>query len=160
MVLQHVEDERAADALTVKVAAVDPQMVEHRDVVGGVAIPAVLCGDRGARLAAGIALIHRDDAVFVGELGGGVDRRRRLAPDIDHRGEPGRREGQDRKALAELLVVNMGAMVVDARHVVLLPGADRQAGMLIDLGRETKGPAPKAGPIGANGKLRLRRGGS
>ena len=34
--LDQVQDERAADALAVKMAAIDPQVVEQRDVVGGI----------------------------------------------------------------------------------------------------------------------------
>src|SRR6516165_9636247 len=56
VMLEHVHDERPADALTVEMAAVDTQAVEQRDVVGRVRVPAVLRGDRGTRLAAGVAL--------------------------------------------------------------------------------------------------------
>ena len=52
--LDQVEDERPADALTVEVAAIDAQVVEQRYVVGGVAIPSVVRGDRGARLTNGV----------------------------------------------------------------------------------------------------------
>src|SRR5437660_12360284 len=100
--------------------AVDAQMVEERNVVGGVAVPAVLRGDRGARLAAGVALVHRDDAELVGELGSRVDWRRGLAPYVDDRLQPRRRDSQDRETLAELLVIDMGAVVVKARHVGVL----------------------------------------
>jgi len=48
------DDERAADALAVEVALVDPQMVKHRDVIGGVVVPMVIRGDRCARLAAAL----------------------------------------------------------------------------------------------------------
>src|SRR5690242_6241714 len=105
LMLDQVQDERAADALAVEVTAVDAQMVEEGDVVGGVAVPTVLRGDRGARLAAGVALVHRDDPELVGELRRRVDRRRGLAPHVDDRLQPRRRKGQDRKALAELLVM-------------------------------------------------------
>jgi hypothetical protein len=120
LLLDQVEDERPADALAVEMTAIDAQMVEERDVVGGVAIPAVLRGDRGARLAAGIALVHRDDAELVGELGGRVDRRRGLAPDIDDRLQPRRRKSQDRETLAELLVIDARAVLFEARHVGVL----------------------------------------
>src|SRR5208283_4828721 len=103
-------------ALAVEMAFVDAQMVEQREMIVGIAVPIVLGGDRRARLAAGVALIHRDDAVFAGELDGRVDRRRGLAPNIDDRAQPGRREGEDRKAAAKFLVMNMGAMVVEAGH--------------------------------------------
>src|SRR5204863_6177931 len=118
-------DERAADALAVEVAAVDTQMVEEGDVVGSVAVPAVLRGDRGPRLAAGVALIHRNDAEFVGELGRRVDRRRGLAPYVDNRLQPRRRESQDRETLAELLIIDVGAMVLKARHVDVLSGFEK-----------------------------------
>ena len=101
-------------------AAVDAELVEQRDVVGGVAVPAVLRGDRGARLAAGVALVHRNDAKLVGELGRRVDRRRWLAPYVDHRLQPRRREGEDREPLTELLVIDAGAVVFKARDVGVL----------------------------------------
>ena len=41
MVLDQIRDERAADALAVQVALVDLQVIEHRDVVGGVGVPVV-----------------------------------------------------------------------------------------------------------------------
>src|SRR5437868_13806497 len=107
--------------------AVDAQMVEERNVVGGVAVPAVLRGDRGARLAAGIALVHRDDAKLVGELGRRVDRRRGLTPYVDDRLQPRRRKSQDRETLAELLVIDAPAVVFEARHVgVLSKGKQRE----------------------------------
>src|SRR5207248_82915 len=77
-------------------------------------------GDRGARLTAGIALIHRDDAVIRGELGRRVDWRGGLAPYLDHRGQTGRGKGQDRKALAEFLVTDARAVVFETRHVGIL----------------------------------------
>src|SRR5262249_35087310 len=104
------------NALAIEVAAVDAQMVEQSDVVGGVSVPAVLRGDRSARLAAGIALIHRDHPVVSRPLGGGIDRRRSLTPDRDHRSQPRRRESQDREALAKLLIMNMSAVVFKTRH--------------------------------------------
>jgi len=102
--LEHVQDERPADALTVEMAPVDAEVVEEGDVIGGVAVPAVLRGDRGAGLAAGVALIHRDHAEVRRPLGGGVDRRGGLAPHLDHRLQARGREGEDGEALAELLV--------------------------------------------------------
>jgi len=63
LVLDQVEDERPADALAVEVTAVEAQMVEHGNVVVGVGVPIILRAHRGARLAARIALVHRDDAV-------------------------------------------------------------------------------------------------
>src|SRR5688572_755101 len=110
-------------------------MVEQRDVIGGVAVPAVRGGDRGARLAAGVALIHRDDPVIRGELGRRIDRRGRLAPHRDHRLEAGRRKGQDRKPSAELLVVDAGAVVLKARHVGVLSSSNAQADILSDRAR-------------------------
>ena len=101
-------------------APVDAQMIEQRDMVGGVGVPAVLRRDRRARLAAGIALIHRDDAELAGEFGRRVDRRRGLAPHLDHRLQSGRREGQDRESLTELLVMDPGTVVFKAWHLVLL----------------------------------------
>ena len=112
--LDQVPDERPADALAVQVAPVDAQMVEEGDVVGGVAAPAILRGDRSAGLAARIALIHRDDTEFVGEFGGRVDRRQGLAPNVDHRLQPRRRESQDRETLTELLVIDARAVVLQA----------------------------------------------
>ena len=105
-----------ADALAEEMAPVDAQVVEHGDVVGGVGVPAVLRGDRRARLAAGIALIHRDHAEIRGELGGRVDRSGGLAPHIDHRLQAGRRKSEDRETLAELLVVDARAVMFKARH--------------------------------------------
>src|SRR5690242_652120 len=99
---------------------IDAQMVEQCDVVSGVGIPAVLRGDRGARLATSVSLVHRDDAKFVSELFGRIDRRRGLAPDVNHRLQPGGREGQNWETLSELLVVDAGAMMVKARHCGVL----------------------------------------
>src|ERR1700741_5210130 len=96
--------------------AIDAQMVEQGDVVGGVGIPGVLRGDWGAGLATSVSLVHRDDAKFVSELLGRIDRRRGLAPDVDHRLQPRGREGQNWETLSELLVVDAGAMMVKARH--------------------------------------------
>jgi hypothetical protein len=46
--LQQVQDERAADALAIQVTPIDPQMIEQRDMVFRVTVPAVLGRDRGA----------------------------------------------------------------------------------------------------------------
>ena len=80
--LQHVDDKRPADALTVEVALVDAQMVEHREMVVCVVVPASSLSVIGARRtsASGIALIHDDDAVVLRPFGDRVDRRHRLAP--------------------------------------------------------------------------------
>src|ERR1700746_1921403 len=88
--------------------------------VGGVGIPAVLRGDWGAGLATSVSLVHRDDTELVSELGGWVDWRRGLAPDVNHRLQPGGREGQNWETLSELLVVDAGAMMVKARHCGVL----------------------------------------
>src|SRR6202041_811565 len=104
--LKEVQNKRSTNALTVEMAALDAQMIEQRDVVGSVGVPVVSRGDRGVRLAAGIALVHRDDAVLAREFGGGVDWRRGLAPNVDHRREARRREGQDREAGAEFFVMD------------------------------------------------------
>jgi hypothetical protein len=118
--LDQIQDERPADALTVEMTAVDAQVVEEGDVVGGIAVPAILRGDRRARLAAGVALVHRDDAELVGELDCRVDRRRGLAPNVDDRLQPRRRESQDRETLAELLVIDARTVLFEARHVRVL----------------------------------------
>jgi hypothetical protein len=118
--LEHVHDERPADALTVKMAAVDAQTVEQRDVVAGVRVPAVLGVDRGARLAAGVALIHRNDAESVGELGRRIDRRGGLAPHRDRRLQAGRRKGQDREPMAELFIIDACTMMLETRHIGVL----------------------------------------
>ena len=101
-------------------AFVDAEVVEEGDVIGGVTIPTVLRGDRSARLAAGVTLIHRDHAEIGRELCGGVDRRRRLAPDCDHRLQAGGGEGEDRKPAAELLVIDVSAVMVKTRHIGVL----------------------------------------
>jgi hypothetical protein len=72
-------------------------------------------------MTAGIALVEGDDAERVGEFRRRIDRRRSLAPHRDHRLEPRRRKGQDRKAPTELLVMDMRAVMADARHVVCSP---------------------------------------
>src|SRR5579884_226400 len=83
-------------------AAIDAEMVEQRDVVGGIAVPAVLGRDRGAGAAAGVALIHRNDAKIRGKFEDRVDRRGGLAPDVDRRLQAGGREGQNGEPAAEL----------------------------------------------------------
>src|SRR5215471_7311637 len=97
--------------------AIYAEVVEKRDVIGRVFIPAVLRADRSLGLAAGVALIHRDDAELVRELGDRVDRRGGLAPDADHRLQARRREGKDREPLAEFFVKDASALVFKARHV-------------------------------------------
>src|SRR6516162_9780228 len=100
--------------------AIDAEVVEQCDVVGGICIPTVLCGDRGAGLATGVSLVHRADAELVSELRGWVDWRRGLAPNVNHRLQPRGREGQNWETLSELLVVDAGAVTVKAWHFRLL----------------------------------------
>ena len=97
--LQQAHDEGPADALAVQVAALDAQVVEQGDVVGGVGVPAVLCGDGRARPAAGIALIHHDHAVVRRELGDRVHGCGGAAPDVDRRLQARRREREDGEPL-------------------------------------------------------------
>src|SRR2546422_747864 len=113
---QQADDERSTDALAVQVAPVDTQVVEQGDVVGGVGVPAVLCGDGSAGLAAGIALIHRDHPEGCRELGGGVDGSGGAAPDLDDRLQARGREREDGKPLAELLVVDGRTVVFKGWH--------------------------------------------
>src|SRR5262249_59101605 len=112
-----VEEERPADALSVEVAPLDPEVVEQGDVVGGVGAPAVLGGDGGVGLAAGVPLVHGDHPERRGELGDGVHRGRGAAPHIDDRLQAGGGEGEDGESLAVLLVVDRGPVVLKARHV-------------------------------------------
>src|SRR3954447_18352862 len=112
-------------------AAVDAQMIEQRDMVRGEAVPAVLRRDWRPRPAAGIALIHRDDAEPVGKFGCRVDRCGRLAPHLDDRGQPGRGEGQDRKSLPVFLVIEAGSVVFKTRHVGSLLKTSVAAGLEI-----------------------------
>ena len=116
--LQHAENEGPTDALAIQVALVDPQVVEQGDVVGKVAVPAVLGGDGCAGLAAGIALIHRDHPEVRGELFGGVHGSGGTVPDVNDRLQARGREREDGEPLAELLVINGSVVVCKAGHVV------------------------------------------
>src|SRR5262249_34976763 len=130
--------------------------VKHRDVVGGVVVPTVLGADWRARLSPGVALIHDDHAEILGEIGDRVYRRHRLAPHCDDRAQPGRREGEDWKALAVLLVIKVSAVVVDARH-----GGCPFAGADEGSKYRRRGPNPashrKAEPSGDKFRLISRR---
>jgi hypothetical protein len=81
--LQQLEDKRTANTLAEQVAFLDAEVIEQRDVVGRIAVPAIRRGDRRVRLAAGVALIHDDDAEVGPEDLDRVDRGRRSVPDFD-----------------------------------------------------------------------------
>src|SRR5216684_141013 len=82
------------DASAHDVGALDAEMVEQREVVGGVRRPAIGGGDRRERLA-GVALVHRDHTEAGGKSSGRVDGA--LMPEVDARAHPSRREQQQRK---------------------------------------------------------------
>src|SRR6202051_2250544 len=56
------ETKARSDAAAEDMAALDAEMIHERELVGRVSVPAMI-GGNGAARAAGIALIHRDDAV-------------------------------------------------------------------------------------------------
>ena len=116
--LQHAENKRPTDALAIQVALVDPQVVEEGNMIGQVAVPAVLSGNGRTGLATGVTLIHGDHPEIAGELFRRVHRRGGTAPDGDDRLQASGREGEDREALAELLVVNGRVVVCKAWHGV------------------------------------------
>ena len=76
--LAQLQAEAAADAAAQRVEPAEAQMVHQREMVGGVGVPAVIGLDRGAR-AAGVALVHGDDAVTAGERARPVAPRSRRA---------------------------------------------------------------------------------
>ena len=102
--VDQAHDERAADALAVEVAALDLQVVEHRDVVRRIRVPAVLRRDRRARLAAGVALVHHDHAIVRRKFRHRVDGRGRRTPHGDRGLHARRRKREDRESFAVLLV--------------------------------------------------------
>src|SRR5688572_8217048 len=90
-------------------------MIEHRDVIRDVGLPAVLARD-GCDRFTGIALIHHDHAVIRRPFLDRVDRHRRPVPDRNGRAQAGGRVGEDRKTLAVHFVVDRRVAVLDGRH--------------------------------------------
>src|SRR5216684_4091488 len=82
------------DASAHDVGALYAEMVEQREVVGGVGRPAIGGGDRRERLAS-VALVHRDHTEVGGESRGRVDGA--LMPEVDGGAHPSWREQQQRK---------------------------------------------------------------
>src|SRR5271166_3988044 len=93
--------------------ALDTEMIEQRDVVCRVSLPAVGCADRRARLA-GVALVHRDNAKVLRELDGGIEGT--LMPELDARAHPAGREQQDRITGAEFFEVKADVAAFEGRH--------------------------------------------
>src|SRR5260370_397559 len=89
------------DASAHDVGALDAQMVEQRQVVGGVGRPAIGGGDRRVRLA-GVALVLLDTTEVGGKSRGRVDWD--LIPEYDGGAHPSLRETQHRKTGAKVLV--------------------------------------------------------
>src|SRR5271169_329149 len=116
--------EGGADAAAHDMKPVEPEMVGKRQVIGRVDMPVVARKDRGAR-AAGIALVHRDDPVFLAQYGhriqpNGSSRwvRRAVPPEGELRAQPTRREDHQRKAAHVHLVINLAVPNVKYRHPV------------------------------------------
>ena len=120
--LDRLEAEAAADAAAQDVELLEAEMVHQRQVVGGEGVPAVVRLDVGNGLA-GIALVHGDDRVLVGERRARVHPwkavgivGRHAAPHLDPRAEPARRVEQDGKARAVDLVVDVGVGTFQHGH--------------------------------------------
>ena len=124
--LDRLEAVAAADAAAHDVELLEAEMVDQRQMVGGEGVPAMVGLDVGHRLA-GVALVHGDHRVLVGERDARIHPReavgivgRYTAPHLDPRGEPARRIEQDGKARTMDLVVDLGIGALQHRHVCLL----------------------------------------
>src|ERR1051325_6570462 len=96
-------------------------MVQRAEHVGGISIPRPVDLERtGGLTAIGVAQIEGDAAVFVFELGGGVERRRRRVAGIGDRCvQPAAGDDEQRKAgAAGVLVIDLHIAFFIKRHGV------------------------------------------
>ena len=95
-------------------------MVQEAKHVVGVGVPRPVHLERSRGLAAiGVAQVEGDAAVFVLELGGGVERRRRRVLGIGNsRIEPAAGNDQQRKAGADILVIDPHIAFFIERHAI------------------------------------------
>src|SRR5947209_16686700 len=101
-------------------------MVGQRQVIGGVNMPVVAAVDPGAR-APGIALVHREDPIFVAQHRHRVHPyrrcgrvRRAVPPERKLRAQPPRRKDHQRKTAAVHLVIDLAVGNFERRHASLL----------------------------------------
>jgi len=123
MLLDRLEAVAAADAAAHHGELAEAEMVHQREMVLGESMPAMVGLDVGDRLS-GIALVHRDHGVFVGERRArvhpgepiGVVGRGAATPHADLRFQAARRVEQDREALAVDFVIELRIGTLEHRH--------------------------------------------
>ena len=116
--LDQSHDVRPADTHPRYMEAIDAQVIQQSELVCRVDVPTV-CGANGGHRLAGIALIHRNDAILWRQLLNGIpwgpfpERRRRA--------HPSRRDEQHRKSRAMLFVVQLDIIAFEYWHVCSHP---------------------------------------
>src|SRR5688572_11315503 len=102
--------------------ALDAKVIQQGELILCVDVPAV-SGANGRYRAAGIALIHGNDAIVWGELGNRIPWG--AFPERHRRAHPARRNKQKWEALAMFFIVQFDIVPFEYRHVYFSPMVGR-----------------------------------
>ena len=102
-----------ADAPAEQMGLFDTEMIQERDVIGGIGVPSVVAGYGGVRLAR-VALIHGDDLEVRRQRFDGIPLG--TAPKWNGGSHAARREKQDRESVAVDFVVKADLAVFESSH--------------------------------------------